>query len=123
MAGFRSPLFVLGLSTGTQRVGFRGPLPVPQISVGPADEQRVGFRGALPLPQIGVGQSAAVRVGFVTPIPFYFGYVGEAIVPPDVEPTRGGGGSDWRLTPVGRRIIREDEELMVIIMAAMRVWN
>jgi hypothetical protein len=55
--------------------------------------------------------------GFATPLPFYFGYAGEPIEPPEPEPDRiikGGGGGI---------LYREDEEILAVILAASRRWG
>lgn len=88
MAGFRSPLFVLGLGASQQRAGFRSPLPIPPF-----------------------GADAVQRAGFVTPLPFYFGYAGEPIEPPvePVEERRVGAGS--------RRALRDFDDIRTVLMA------
>ena len=53
MAGFRGPLFLLGISVPTQRAGYRGALPIPFL--GARGTIQVGFRGALPIPFLGAG--------------------------------------------------------------------
>ena len=53
MAGFRGPLFLLGLSTPTQQAGFRGALPLPGL--GATSAVQAGFRSVLPLPFLGAG--------------------------------------------------------------------
>ena len=50
-AGFRGPLFLLGLSVPTQQSGFRGALPLPFL--GAQSIQQSGFRSALPIPFLG----------------------------------------------------------------------
>lgn len=88
MAGFNSPLFLLGLGGTGEKAGFRSPLPIPPL-----------------------GADAEERAGFASPLPFYFGYAGE-FIPPDPEPT---GRVQLR---GGSRIFEEDEEVLAVIMAA-----
>ena len=53
-AGFRGPLFLLGLSANsTVQAGFRGPLPIPFL--GARGTVQAGFRGPLPIPFLGAG--------------------------------------------------------------------
>lgn len=111
MAGFRSPLFVLSLSSGGERAGYRSALPVPIFGVPDDTPEQVGFRGPLPIPSLGAGGEE--RAGFITPLPFYFGYAGEPIDPPIIIPEkrRGGGGYGGN---------EEDDILAVVLAVAQR---
>ena len=55
MAGFRGPLFLLGLSAApSTQAGFRGPLPVHPIGATPVVVvTQAGFIGAIPLVNLG----------------------------------------------------------------------
>jgi hypothetical protein len=92
VAGFNSPLFLLGLAGLGERAGYRSPLPIPSL-----------------------GADAIDRAGFVTPLPFYFGYAGDPIEPPEPPPVlrRRGSGSN----------AREEEELIAVILAAAQRWG
>lgn len=96
MAGFRSPLFVLGLGAG-------------------AGTTQAGFRGPLPLPPIG-GGAGATQAGFIGPIPFLNLGAGEAIVvtpPPGGSmgvPTRFGGGQ------LDRTAFGDDDEVLMMVI-------
>ena len=68
MAGFRSPLFVLGIGTTSANIGFRSPIPFPGIST---------------------TEPAANEVAFLTPIPIW--NMGATPFVP-VEQRRGGTG-------------------------------
>lgn len=92
-AGFRTPLFILGLSVAVQ-AGFHGPLPHRGISGEPS------------------GQA-----GFQNPLPVWMGG-GIPGVTPEAETRRKGGGH----TPDRKhweRLHREDEEILAVIMAYM----
>lgn len=111
MAGFNSPLFLLGLSGRSQQAGFRGPLPLPQVGVEAG--QQAGYQNALPLPQFGARSQQ--QAGYATPIPLPYGWAGE-FIPPEPEPIRerikGGGG-----------YYEDDEEILAVIMAAALRWD
>lgn len=55
MAGFRGPLFLLGLSaeSSTVQAGFRGPLPVLPIGAVAVVTTQAGFIGAIPIFNLG----------------------------------------------------------------------
>lgn len=53
MAGFRGPLFLLGLSASTTQAGFRSVLPVPQIAAQSTPLTQAGFIGAIPILNLG----------------------------------------------------------------------
>jgi hypothetical protein len=92
-AGFRSPLFVLGIGTtaaAANEVGFRTPLPFSNMGTTPAVN----------------------RYGFRTPLPFWNIGTTEYIPPPVEEVRRGGTG-------IQARLLREDEEILAVIMAYM----
>jgi hypothetical protein len=112
--GFSSPLFLLGLGAGSERAGFRSPLPVPPFGALPDAAEQAGFRNPLPLPPFGAG--ADERAGFATPLPFYFGYAGEPIEPPEPPiPIVTQRGTGW--------IDRDDEEVLAVIFAAAQRWG
>ena len=94
MAGFRSPAFWLGISGGTgAQGGFRTPLP--------------GWNAG--------GTPAVVQGGFRTALPFWNAGGG---LPVEPEPVTGGGGGMYpRDAQVRARILREDEEILAVIMA------
>ena len=92
MAGFRSPLFLLGLSGGEPQAGFRTPIPV-----WPAG-----------------GTTAVTQAGFRTALPFFNA---GAFEPIEVEPPKKGGGGPELYNRNRRWILREDEEILAIIMA------
>jgi hypothetical protein len=137
--GFSSPLFLLGLGSGGERAGLRNPLPIPYGV--PGGEEQAGFRSALPLPQFGAdaieqagfrsalplpqfGADAIEQAGYVTPLPIHFGYTGEPIAPPPVEIIEvGGGDSKHRqsLTEYQQRLVKEDREVLDVIIVAMQV--
>lgn len=94
MAGFYSPLFVLGIGTTAIKRGFRTPIPVLNM---------------------GTGAPAANEVGFRTPLPFWNAGATE-FIPPEPEVRRGGGNS-W--SEHHSRILREDEDILAVIMAYM----
>lgn len=50
MAGFRGPLFLLGLAAAATQGGYQNPLPVPPVSVPQAEQ--AGFRNPLPVPPL-----------------------------------------------------------------------
>ena len=54
-AGFRGPLFLLGISAAptVTQAGFRGALPLPNL--GATSAVQAGFRSALPIPFLGAG--------------------------------------------------------------------
>jgi len=97
MAGFKSPLFILGLGAAavTAQGGFATPIPALNI-------------GATP---------AVVQAGFATPIPV-LNIGATASEPPAVVPKKDAGGSSngYKLTAAQiSQIQREDEELITII--------
>lgn len=53
MAGYRSALWLLGISGGGAQGGFSNPLPLPQISGGAAEQG--SYRQAWPLLSMGAG--------------------------------------------------------------------
>ena len=60
MAGFRGPLFLLGISAGAKKAGFRGALPIPFLG-GTEEVTQAGFRGVLPIPFLGAGIALVVE--------------------------------------------------------------
>lgn len=94
MAGFKGPLFLLGLSAAAAvtQGGFNSPLPVPPVGA----------------------STGATQAGFVGPIPVLRLYAGGAVIAPEA-PSRPSG-----LRP---RLIREDEEILAIIIAATYTIN
>jgi hypothetical protein len=107
-AGFRSPLFVLGIGV-PKRIGFNAPIPIPHY--GGSQGKRYGFR--TPVPIFNMGTAPAVnRYGFRTPLPFWNIGTTEYIPPPVEEVRRGGTG-------IQARLLREDEEILAVIMAYM----
>ena len=94
--GFRSPLFIFGIST----------------TAAPAGE--TGYLTPIPIPGMGTEVSVA-EYGFITPIPIP-GMGTTEFIPPDPEPTRRGGGGSFRDYDRAR-ILREDEEILALIMA------
>ena len=92
-AGFRSPLFVLGIGTtaaAANEVGFTSPVPIFNMGTAPA----------------------VTSYGFRTPLPFWNIGTTEYIPPPAEEVRRGGTG-------IQARLMREDEEILAVIMAYM----
>ena len=119
MAGFRSPLFLLGLSSGTAQAGFRGPLPLPPIAGGGGVITQAGFRGPLPLPPIAGGIPSIAQAGFIGPIPILNLGAGEPIVPHVVPPTEGGGmGLSSRFHPghTDRTAFGDDDEVLMMVI-------
>jgi len=96
-AGFLAPLFVLGLSgnAGTQ-AGFRTPLPV-----------------------FPAGANVGVQAGFRTALPFFPAGAGLP-VEPTAERNKGSGTPKWLHTHQAR-ILREDEDILAVIMAFMEL--
>ncbi len=92
-AGFRTPLFILGLSVGIQ-AGFHGPLP-----------------------HRGISGTPSVQAGFQNPLPVWMGGGTPGVTPEVVVTTR---SKDTRSKSITRdRLIREDEEILSVIMAYM----
>ena len=90
-AGFRSPLFVLGIGTTA------------------AAANEVGFTSPVPIFNMGT-VAVAASYGFRTPLPFW--NIGTTeYIPTPVDDVRRGG--------VGARIWQEDEEILAVIMAYM----
>lgn len=86
-AGFRSPLFLLGLAKSPVQAGFRSPLFLLGIVT---TQTQAGFRGAIPLPIL---EAASISVEAVD-----------------------GANRHIAFAPSLReQLEREDEELMVII--------
>lgn len=107
-AGFRGPLFLLGLSKGSAvQAGFRGPLPLPNLGATAVADQ-AGFRGALPLPFLGAG--TVVQAGFRSALPLPFLGAG-AITEPE------GGPSD------GAFLQDDDEVIMLVARAFLTLVN
>lgn len=117
--GFKSPLFLLGIGTSSGNVGYLTPLPIPGIGTETgADEY--GFTTPLPVP--GIATTPAVdRFGFTTPLPF-LNMGAHEYIPPEPEPERnkGGGTAAGRYERHRARLLREDEEVLAVIMAYMR---
>ena len=89
MAGFKSPLFLLGLGATGQQVGYRNALPIPPF-----------------------GARAEQQAGFATPLPLPFGWAGEEIpLPPEIVERIKGGGDRIRED--------DEEILAVIMAAAL----
>ena len=111
MAGFRSPLFILGISAvAATQAGFRTPIPPLNIGSVQAQEQ-AGFRTPIPVLNLGSVKSQA---GFVTPIPVLrMGSVATAIEETGVYR---GYKSDLH-----KQLLREDEDIMAIIIAFMEL--
>ena len=109
-AGFRTPLFILGLSVAVQ-AGFHGPLPHRGISGEPSGQ--AGFQNPLPVWRGGVASQA----GFQNPLPIWMGGGTPGVTPEVVVTTR---SKDTRSKSITRdRLIREDEEILSVIMAYM----
>lgn len=110
MAGFKSPLFLLGLSATGETAGFRSPLPVPPVAGGSADQ--AGFNSPLPVPPIGGG--GIETAGFIGPLPVLNLGAGEPII---VEPEE-----ERRRTSKNRinwkHVLQDDEDILTIIMVA-----
>jgi len=86
VAGYLSPLLLLGLGAGSERAGFRSPLPLPPF-----------------------GADAEGVAGYATPLPIYFGYAGEPAVPPEPPPTfLGRGGPFIDREPEKKRSRKDD---------------
>ncbi len=94
-AGFRTPLFILGLSVGIQ-AGFNGPLP------------HRGFSG-----------TGAVQAGFQNPLPVWRGGGTPGFIPPEPEVTDRPRGGGYKPPDHRDRILREDEDILAVIMAYM----
>lgn len=108
---FRSPLFLLGLSSA------------PTVSQG-------GFRTPIPGWNAG-GTPAVTQGGFLTPLPFFFGAGG--VVLPDTDIQEGGGSAGKaydghgavvlpvRPTPLKPAVnVEDDEELALLAVMAIR---
>ena len=93
-AGFRTPLFILGLSVGIQ-AGFHGPLP-----------------------HRGISGTPNVQAGFQNPLPVWMGGGTPGVIHPEPEPDIRRGG-----TGIQARLLREDEEILAVIMAYMSTKN
>jgi hypothetical protein len=67
VAGFRGPLFLLGLSaeSSTVQAGFRGPLPVLPIGAVAVVVTQAGFIG--PIPILNLGATAAIIIDDYVP--------------------------------------------------------
>lgn len=114
MAGFRSPLFILGISavTAVTQSGFRTPIPPLNIGSVQAQEQ-AGFRTPIPVLNLGSVKDEK-QAGFVTPIPVLrMGSVSAAIEETGVYR---GYKSDLQ-----KQLIREDEDILMIITAFMEL--
>jgi hypothetical protein len=107
-AGFRGPLFLLGLSATVvaTSAGFRGPLPVPNLGASPVTTQ-AGFRGPLPIPNLGASP-VTTQAGFRGPLPIPFLGAGLPVVEYDPE----GGPSD------GDYLLHEDDEVIMLVARA-----
>ena len=75
----------------------------------------VGFRSPLFIFGISTTAAPAGETGYLTPIPIP-GMGTTEFIPPDPEPTRRGGGGSFRDYDRAR-ILREDEEILALIMA------
>ena len=97
MAGFRGPLFLLGLSVAATQAGYTSVLPIP-------------FTG---------GTTTATQAGFVCPIPFINLGAGQP-VPEVEEPQAGGGGAAFR-----EEIKRNDDDrvIMAVITKFLTLVN
>jgi len=113
MAGFRSPLFILGISAAAvTQSGFR--TPIPPLNIGSVTSQ-AGFVTPIPVLNIGSVESQT-QAGFVTPIPVLrMGAVTDAIEETGVYR---GYKSDLH-----KQLIREDEEILTMIMAFMEMQS
>lgn len=111
MAGFRGPLFLLGLSAESvvTQAGFRSVLPVPQIAAQSTPLTQAGFRGPLPVLPIGAVSVVVTQAGFIGAIPI-LNLGARATIIEDYVPE--GGPSDGA---VRQRLLDDDE---VIIMVA-----
>lgn len=100
MAGFNAPVFILGISGGT--------------------EEQAGFRSPLPFLPLWAGPEVAGQAGFISPLPFWSAG-GYDVIVDEVVP--GGGGSKGKATgnEFHARLLREDEEILAFIMAATRM--
>jgi len=99
MAGFRSPLFLLGLgaAAAVTQAGYPNPLPVPPLGGAPTEIQG-GFRSPLPVPPISAdGTPVVIQGGFRSPLPVPPLSAGEGVEPPP-EPVREQirSGGYWR---------------------------
>ena len=67
MAGFLSPLFLLGLGApaAVSQAGYTSVLPVPQL--GGSAVTQAGYTSVLPVPQLGGG--AVLQAGYIGVIP------------------------------------------------------
>lgn len=61
MAGFRGPLFLLGISAQGERAGFRNPLPIPPLAG--TEPTQAGFIGPIPLVNLGARPGAVSQGG------------------------------------------------------------
>lgn len=58
-AGFRSPLFILGISAGGTQAGFVGPIPIVNLGA-PSGVAQAGFIGPIPIVNLGAGGIIAI---------------------------------------------------------------
>lgn len=105
MAGFRGPLFLLGVGASTGvTAGFRNPLPIPPVS-GTDTVTQGGFRNPLPIPPI-AGTEQITQAGFIGPIPV-INLGARASVSQ-------GGPSDGAV----RHPLQDDEEVIMLVARA-----
>jgi len=111
-AGFLAPLFLLGLSGGA---GVQGGFitPLPSFPGGGSATVQAGF--ITPLPSFPGGGNAAIQAGFRTVVPVWPAGAGLP-VEPVVARSKGGHGQAFDLRA---RLLREDEEILAVIMAYM----
>jgi len=117
VAGFRGPLFLLGLSAqDEEQAGFRNPLPVPPLSGG--DVVQGGFRNPLPIPPMSGG--AEVQAGFIGPLPILNLSGGVVEEQPD-DVGYGGGGISGKQRRLLKQIEQEDEIIVAFVSAFLQV--
>lgn len=109
MAGFRGPLFLLGISSPSGQAGYRSVLPLPNLAGGAAEQ--AGYRSALPIPNL--AGRATVQAGFRSPIPVLRLGAGATVVVEDVPL---GGPSDGYL-------LAEEETIMLVARAFLTMVN
>jgi len=112
VAGFRSALFLLGLSaTGTQ-AGYRNPLPIPPI--GGTSTTQAGFIGVIPLVNLGgtEAETPTPEVGSPAPRITIGGSPYYRRIPRDKPAIY---EEDQPVPIEYQQLLREDEELLLLI--------
>jgi hypothetical protein len=100
VAGFRGPLFLLGISSAAvaTQAGYTSVLPIP-FTGGTEVVQQAGFIGPIPILNLGAGQA----------------------LPEDIIEVASGGGSMWGREEVKRN--DDDRVIMAVIKEFLRTVN